>query len=297
MMRVVVALGGNALLRRGERPDAATQRRNVATAIAAIAPIARRHQVVITHGNGPQIGLLAQRSDRPDPLDILGAETEGAIGYMIEVELGNQLRDRDVAAILTCVEVDPGDPAFAVPDKPVGPLFSESEARQLAAKRDWSVAREKAGWRRVVPSPQPKRIRDIRAIKLLLDGGVLVICAGGGGIPVAVGEDGSIHGIEAVIDKDRASALLAEELAADVLLLLTDEPGVWPLWPRREGVPLSRVSPAELGGIAFEPGTMGPKARAAGRFVERTGRTAGIGAIEDAEKILAGERGTIVSPA
>ena len=296
-MRVVMALGGNALLRRGERPDPAMQRRNVATAIAAIAPIARRHQVVITHGNGPQIGLLAQQSDRPDPLDILGAETEGMIGYMIEAELANQLRDRDVAAVLTCVEVDRGDPAFAMPDKPVGRLFSEGGARKLAARYDWSVAREEAGWRRVVPSPQPKRIRDIRAIKLLLEGGVLVICAGGGGIPVAVGEDGSIHGVEAVIDKDRTSALLAEELTADILLFLTDEPGVWPFWPNRKGLPLSRVSPSELRDMAFEPGTMGPKVEAAGRFVERTGRTARIGAIEDAEKIFTGERGTIVSVA
>jgi carbamate kinase len=297
-MRVVVALGGNALLRRGEAPEADVQRRNVERAVErSVAPIARRHELVVTHGNGPQVGLLAlqaaaYRDVRPYPLDVLGAESEGMIGYLLDLALGNALPDRDIATLLTQVEVDPDDPAFAVPSKPIGPTYSDAEVERLRAERHWALMRDGAGWRRAVPSPAPRRIREIGTIKLLLRAGVIVVCAGGGGIPVVATRDGGLRGVEAVIDKDLAAALLAESIEADALLLLTDVPAVWTRWPMSEGTPIRRATPAELRAQSFAPGTMGPKVEAACRFVERTGRMAAIGAIDQAEAILEGRAGT-----
>ncbi len=299
-MRILMALGGNALLRRGEPPEAEIQQRNVKHAVArAIAPIARRHELVVTHGNGPQIGLLALqaaafRAVRPYPLDVLGAESEGMIGYLIDLEIANALPEREVAALLTSVEVGAADPAFGAPSKPIGPVYGESEARRLARRFGWSIMRDGAGWRRAVPSPAPRRIRESGAIALLLRAGVIVVCAGGGGVPVIVTESGGLRGVEAVIDKDLASALLAEAIGADALLLLTDVPAVWTRWPMAEGRPIRRTTPAELRTLTFAPGSMAPKVEAACRFVERTGRTAAIGAVEDAGAVLAGEAGTIV---
>ena len=247
-MRVVVALGGNALLRRGEPLDAAVQRRNVERAVAAIAAIAGDHHVVVTHGNGPQIGLLALQAEayagaQPYPLDMLGAESEGMIGYLIEQELINVLPGHPVATLLTQVEVDPRDPAFKAPTKPIGPVYAAHEAERLAAERGWTIARDGAYFRRVVPSPCPRRILELATIRLLVEAGVLVVCAGGGGIPVTV-QDGAVRGIEGVIDKDAAAALLAESIEADALLLLTDVDAVYVDWGRPEARPIGRTTPA-----------------------------------------------------
>jgi carbamate kinase len=300
-MLVVMALGGNALLRRGEPLDVEVQRRNLAHAVGrAIAPIARHHRAVITHGNGPQVGLLALQAAaykdvKSYPLDVLGAESEGMIGYLIEQALADELPEREIATLLTQVEVDPTDPAFGRPTKPIGPVYEESEARALAARTGWTLVRDGRGLRRAVPSPEPRRIREINTIRLLVRSEILVICAGGGGIPVVAGADGAIRGIEAVIDKDLSAALLAEAIGADALLLLTDVAAVWSRWPQAAGEPIARATPAALRALKLDPGSMGPKVEAACRFVERTGRTAGIGAMEQADAVLAGTAGTTVT--
>jgi carbamate kinase len=298
-MRVVAALGGNALLRRGEPADAETQRRNIGAAARSIAALAALHDLVVTHGNGPQVGLLALQAEayrevRSYPLDVLDAESEGMIGYLLEQGLRNELPKRDFATLLTQVVVDPGDPAFEHPTKPVGPAYDEPEARVLSDERGWTVAPDGDHWRRVVPSPEPRRIVGLGAIRTLADAGLVVICVGGGGIPVVEGPGGAIHGAEAVIDKDLAATLLACELGADALLLLTDVAGV----ELDHGTPAARTlraaSPAELRELALPAGSMGPKAEAAARFVEAGGRVAAICALEDAAAALAGKAGTLV---
>ena len=298
-MLIVIALGGNALLKRGQSLEAEIQQRNISMATAAIAEIAREHQVVVTHGNGPQVGLLALQAEaykgvRPYPLDVLGAETEGAIGYLLERELRNQLPEHQVVTLLTQIEVDRDDPAFTRPTKPIGPLYTQAEAERLAAERGWAIAPEGNAYRRVVPSPEPHRIIELSAIRLLLQAGAIVICAGGGGIPVIVTAAGEIRGVEAVIDKDLATALLAKELSADVLLLLTDVDAVYLNWGLPTAERLKQVTPQELRGYSFAPGSMAPKVEAACRFVEATGGLAGIGRLQDATAIMAGTRGTIV---
>ncbi len=238
-MRVVVALGGNALLKRGEEPTSENQRRNVRTACRALAPLAEGHQLVITHGNGPQVGLLALQSASYEeveeyPLDVLGAQTEGMLGYYIQQELGNMMPTESAfATILTMVEVDPDDPAFQNPTKPIGLLYEEQDARRIAKEKGWSIARDGDGWRRVVPSPEPHRVFELRPIHWLLEKGVVVICAGGGGIPTAYNSEGVLEGVEVVIDKDRASALLARQLGARLLILATDADGVYDDWGGR----------------------------------------------------------------
>lgn len=300
-MRVVIALGGNALLHRGESLTAENQRRNVQIATAAMAPIAGEHEVVISHGNGPQVGLLALQgaTGQPDaayPLDILDAETEGMIGYLIEQELANHLpAERRVATLLTQIEVDPADPAFDNPTKPIGAVYPETEARRLAADRGWHVGRDGAHFRRLVPSPRPRRILELDVIEMLVNQGVIVICAGGGGIPVVCRRDGSLAGVEAVIDKDLASSLLARELKADVLLMLTDVDAVHAHWQAPGARRMRRLGPQAMLEYSFAPGSMGPKAEAACEFVEQTGGTAGIGRLADARAILAGEAGTLVT--
>ncbi len=291
-MLIVAALGGNALLRRGEPPETWRQIANIRVAARALAEIAREHALVVTHGNGPQVGLLALQSG--DPLDMLSAETEGMIGYMIETALRNELPGRDIAGLLTQIAVDPDDPAFATPDKPIGPVYSEAEAKRLAGERRWSIAADGDGFRRVVPSPRPLRVLEIETIRLLVHSGVLVICAGGGGIPVVAGETGW-RGIEAVIDKDRASALLATELGADALLMLTDVNAVYADWEGVKARPFGAVSADELRKYEFAPGSMGPKVEAAIEFAEATGCMAGIGGLQDAAAILRGEAGTRIA--
>ncbi len=295
-MKVVVALGGNALLKRGEPLEAEVQRRNVARAATSIASIAHTHKVVVTHGNGPQVGLLALQAASysqvsPYPLDMLGAETEGMIGYMIERELRSLLPQHQIVTLLTQIEVNMNDPAFKHPTKPIGPLFDRAQAQRLEKERGWTMAADGPGWRRVVSSPEPIRILELNTIRLLVAAGALVVCAGGGGIPVTVTAAGAVHGVEAVIDKDLAAALLAHQLGADVLLLLTDVDAVYLGWGTDKQRALREVSPEELRKHAFAPGSMKPKVDAVCRFVESGGGFAGIGRLEDAVSILLGHAG------
>ena len=301
-MKVVIALGGNALLRRGEPPTAAAQRANVARAAQSVAEVARAHAVIVTHGNGPQVGLLALQAEEsarvpPYPLDVLDAETEGMIGYLIEQELVSRLPGRNVATLLTQIEVAADDPAFLRPTKPIGPSYTAADAQRLAQARGWTVGLDGNAWRRVVPSPEPRRVLELATIRLLVDAGVIVVCAGGGGIPVVVTPAGAIHGVEAVIDKDLAAALLARELHADALLLLTDVDAVYLDWNTPKARPLPSTTSRELRQHRFAPGSMGPKVEAACRFVEATGGLAGIGRLEDAPELLEGRRGTRVRAA
>jgi carbamate kinase len=301
---VVVALGGNALLKRGEVMSAENQRRNVRRAAEALAPVAAQHQLVIGHGNGPQVGLLALQSAayaqvESYPLDVLGAQTEGMIGYMIEQELGNLVPfHRPLATLLTMVEVDPKDPAFANPTKFIGPVYAKAEADRLAAERGWIFKLDGGDWRRVVASPEPKRIFEIRPIRWLLRHGTIVIAAGGGGIPTMYegGNQRKLVGTECVIDKDLASELLAREMRADVFVMLTDADAVYLDWGTPQQRSIRRAAPAALEALEFAAGSMGPKVTAACRFAKITGRRAAIGALEDLGGILAGEAGTTVDP-
>lgn len=300
-MRLVVALGGNALLRRGEQPDAEPQRRNVGAAVASLRPLLVEHDVVVTHGNGPQVGLLAMESSSdpllgaPFPLDPLGAETQGLIGYWLTQELRNALPGRQVAAVLTQCVVDAADPAFARPTKFVGPVYDETGATQLSA-RGWMVARDGEYWRRVVASPEPTRIVEADVILLLSWAGVVVVCAGGGGVPVVEAPDGRLEGVEAVIDKDLTSALLAETLGADALILLTDVEGVESDFGHSGSTVIRSASIAELRAMHLPAGSMGPKVEAACRFVERTGGRAMIGSLDHAHDVASGTSGTLVVP-
>lgn len=298
-MLVVAALGGNALLRRGESLSAANQRANVRKAAHALAAIVNAgHRVVVTHGNGPQVGLLAlQAASGPEdsqyPLDVLGAETEGMIGYLIEQELRNALPERALfATLLTQSVVDPADAAFEKPTKPIGPVYDEETATKLGQLRRWTMAPDGRFWRRVVPSPRPVAILEAAEINLLVERGVVVICAGGGGIPVVRGPDGTLKGIEAVVDKDLASALLGTALRADRLLLLTDVDAVYQDYGSRRARAILRTSPALLAGESYPPGSMAPKVEAAASFAAATGGTAAIGRLEDAALLVDGDAGT-----
>ncbi|MGP3713497.1 carbamate kinase [Brucella sp. RRSP16] len=300
-MRIVVALGGNALLKRGEPMTAEVQRANVRKAAKALAKLARNHDIVVAHGNGPQVGLLAlQASAYTDvpayPLDILGAESVGMIGYLVEQELTNALPTQmRLATLLTQIEVNSDDPAFSHPEKPIGPVYDKADADRVRAEHDWVLIEESEGkWRRVVPSPRPQRITQIQVIQLLVEAGVVVICAGGGGIPVIRNEQEEIEGIEAVIDKDRAAGLLAEELNADAFLMLTDVDAVYSGWGTPDQLPISRATPIELSTQKFASGSMGPKVEAACAFASHPGRIAGIGRLEDAAALLSGQAGTVI---
>ena len=297
-MRIVVALGGNALLRRGQPMTAENQRDNVRIAAKSLAPISTDNQLVISHGNGPQVGLLALQSAAYEeveayPLDVLGAQTEGMIGYMIEQELGNLLSiEIPFATILTMVEVDPEDPAFDNPTKPIGPIYSEEDAARLSNEKGWIMKPDGKHWRRVVPSPEPHRIFELRPIHWLLEQGTIVICAGGGGIPTIYDEDGNLSGVEVVIDKDRASALLAFELEADLLVLATDTDGVYLDWGTESAKRVEKTTPYEIEQYEFAAGSMGPKVEAACDFVKRSGQRAVIGALTDLEAMVNGTAGT-----
>jgi carbamate kinase len=300
-MRVVVALGGNALLRRGEPMTAEAQRANVRLAAPALAAVAGTHQLVLSHGNGPQVGLLALQAAayaevQAYPLDVLGAQTEGMIGYVLEQELGNLLPvEVPFATLLTMVEVDPTDPAFKDPTKFVGPVYDKAQADQLAADKRWVFKPDGDRWRRVVPSPQPRRIFEIRPIRWLLDKDVVVICAGGGGVPTMYQPDSrTLVGVEAVIDKDLASQLLAREVGADLFVMATDVDGVYVGWGTPDQRRLERVTPGELRELRFAAGSMGPKVEAAIRFVEATGNRAAIGGLHQIEAVVAGDAGTQV---
>jgi len=302
-MRVVVALGGNALLRRGQAMTAENQRENVRIAAEALAPIAKAHELVISHGNGPQVGLLAlqgaaYKPQEAYPLDVLGAETEGMIGYMIEQELGNILPfEVPFATILTMVEVDPADPGFKNPTKFVGPVYEKAEAEALAKEKSWAIKQDGDKWRRVVPSPAPKRIFELRPIKWLLEHGTVVICAGGGGIPTMyeAGKQRKLVGVEAVIDKDFCSELLAREVEADLLIMATDAEAVFVDWGKPGAKAIFKASPAAIREHKFPAGSMGPKVDAACQFAMATGKTAAIGALADVPGIIQGEKGTLIS--
>ncbi|CAN5373624.1 carbamate kinase [soil metagenome] len=301
-MRIVIALGGNALLRRGEALTAENQLANIKRAAIQIAKLATGNQLVITHGNGPQVGLLALQNSayktiESYPLDILDAQTEGMIGYLLEQEIANLLpQSRPIATLLTRVEVDENDPAFAYPSKPIGPLYSKEEAERMAKEKQWSVAPDDKGYRRVVASPQPQKIIGINSILLLLEHNVVVIAAGGGGIPVVRTKNEQKRvGIEAVIDKDFCSALLAKEIGADCLVIATDVEAVYLNWGKANQQPISEISPEELNTIHFPIGSMGPKVKAACQFVEATHKPAIIGALERTDDMLKGYVGTRIT--
>ena len=300
-MRILVALGGNALLKRGEPLTAENQRRNVRIAAETLAPIGREHQLIVSHGNGPQVGLLALQGAAYSkaelyPLDVLGAETEGMIGYMIEQELGNILPfEQPFATLLSMTEVDPKDPAFGKPDKPIGPVYTKEEAGRLADEKGWTMAPDGPLFRRVVPSPKPKRIFQTRPVRWLLEKGCIVICAGGGGIPTMYGPDGKLHGVEAVVDKDRAGVLMARELGCDLFVMATDAEAVCVDWGTPAQRAIRRAHPAALRSLSFEAGSMGPKVESAIEFAETTGKTAAIGALADVGRIVRGEAGTHVT--
>ena len=301
-MRVVIALGGNALLQRGETFSAENQRANIKRAALSIAAVINAgHDVVLSHGNGPQVGLLALEDAREPtsyfPLDVLTAETVGMIGYVIEQELANLFPPAKMfATLLTQIEVDPQDPAFHLPTKPIGQLYTQSDADAVAAANGWTMARDGDKFRRVVASPVPKRILEIGVIRLLVEQGVTVICTGGGGIPVIPLKNGGYLGIEAVIDKDRASALLASDIGADALLMLTDVGGIFTRWGQPDQKLVTRMSLSEARSQTLPPGSMGPKVEAAAAFIAAGGKLAGIGRLDDALAILAGKAGTRIEP-
>ena len=299
-MRIVIALGGNALLQRGQPMTAENQRANIRLAAERIASIAPGNEIVIAHGNGPQVGLLALQDLAyeevdPYPLDMLGAETEAMIGYVIEQELGNLLPfEQPFATILTMIEVDADDPAFAHPTKPIGPVYDKATAERLAAEHDWSIAPDGDKYRRVVASPKPQRIFEIRPIRMLVEQGVIVICAGGGGIPTMYGPDGKLLGVQAVIDKDLAAALLAEQLEADLLVIATDVDGVYTGWGTPQQARLGNVTVDQVVEMNLPAGSMGPKVAAACGFATQTKNEAVIGSLADIDRIVAGTAGTRV---
>jgi carbamate kinase len=301
-VRIVAALGGNALLERGERPDAEVQERHVGQAVAALAPLARGHELVITHGNGPQVGMLALESaqdpalSRPYPFDVLGAQTQGMIGYWVARALRNEVADKQVGCLICQTLVSVADPAFANPTKFVGPGYDEHSARSLASEHSWTIGQDGEKWRRVVPSPEPVQILELPLIEALLGAGAVVICAGGGGIPVIRQGGAQLAGVDAVVDKDLTSAVLAVALNADALLLLTDVSGVLDGFGTPAARPIERATVAELRGDRLPAGSMGPKVEAACRFVAATSKKAVIGRLDDAEAMFLGKAGTAVLP-
>ncbi len=300
-MRVLIALGGNALLHRGQPPDADTQQAAVVTAAAAIAEIARDHDVILTHGNGPQVGMLALESaadpalSRPYPLDILGAQTQGMIGYWLIQCLHNAGVSKPLVSLITQTQVKPDDPAFADPSKFVGSAYSQEQAEQLAKQHHWHVAADGDRWRRVVASPEPKRIIEQESVTGLLDFGAVVICAGGGGAAVTESSDQHLAGVEAVVDKDYVAAMLAIAVGADRLIVLTDVPAVMTNFGTPDATALGHVGLAELAGMSFPAGSMAPKIEGCRRFVEATGGSASIGLLTDAGALLAGTAGTTIT--
>ncbi len=303
-MKLLVALGGNALLRRSQQPSAGNQLENVRIACAELARVALAHDLVLTHGNGPQVGLLALQSAaytavESYPLDVLDAESAGMLGYLLEQELANLLPgSRAVASLLTRVEVDPHDPAFLAPTKPIGPVYTRPQSDELARRRQWAMAPDGAGWRRVVPSPRPVRVPGLAVIRGLLDRGVLVIAAGGGGIPVVPRpEGGGMQGVEAVIDKDLCSAFIAARLQVDCLVIATDVDAVYLDWGLPAQRAVGRTTPDALSAHLFAAGSMAPKVEAACHFVRASGRRAVIGALGDIEALVAGQAGTQITPA
>jgi carbamate kinase len=301
-MRILVALGGNALLERGEKPDADIQQRHIRTAARALAPLAEGNELVICHGNGPQVGLLAMESENDPslsaayPLDALGAQTQGMIGYWLTKELRNAGVARPLAGLITQTVVDAADPSFQAPTKFVGAVYPQARAQELARSHGWSIAADGDRWRRVVPSPEPQRVVEINSIRTLVGAGTVVVCGGGGGAPVVENEDGELVGVEAVVDKDLTAALLAEHLHADLLVLLTDVPALMRDFGTERQRPIASIDPRGLAELSWPAGSMGPKVSACAGFVQRTGHRAAIGALADAEAVAAGTAGTTIVP-
>ena len=300
-MKIVIALGGNALLKRGEPMTAENQRENVKTACAQIARVYDGNQLIITHGNGPQVGLLALQNNAYKevpmyPLDVLGAETAGMIGYMIQQELSNTVPgSASIATVLTQIQVDPKDPAFQKPSKPVGPVYSKEEADKIAAEKGWTMAPDNDKYRRVVASPKPVNIFGLEPLKTLIDNKYIVVCGGGGGIPTWVDDKGKQHGAEAVIDKDLATALLATLIDADLFVIATDVDGAYLDWGKPEQKRIALAAPDAALAFGFASGSMGPKIEAAANFAKATGKDAVIGSLADIEQIVAGKAGTRIS--
>jgi carbamate kinase len=302
-MKVVVALGGNALLERGERPDAAIQQRHVRQAAVALAPLAADHQLVLCHGNGPQVGVLALESQadtslsRPYPLDVLVAQTQGMIGYWLVQELANAGVAQRAVCVMSQTVVDPSDPAFGNPTKFIGASYDQSQAQALAARLGWTVAADGPRWRRVVASPRPLGLVEIETVRALCDAGVLVVCGGGGVVPVVRSNAGELSGVEAVVDKDLTASELAITLKADHLLVLTDVPAIIRGYGTPDARPIQAIDTVALSAMTFPAGSMGPKVDACIRFVNASGQSAAIGALTDAADILAGRAGTTISAA
>ena len=301
-MRIMIALGGNALLKRGEPMTCENQRANVRIAAEQIAKAYEGNELIISHGNGPQVGLLALQNNayKPVPmypLDVIGGESLGMIGYMIQQELVNFVpKSATLATVLTQTQVDPKDPAFQNPTKPVGPVYDKEEAERLAKQHGWTIAQDNDKYRRVVPSPEPKRIWGLKPLKTLVEHGHIVICCGGGGIPTYFDEQGNLVGAEAVIDKDLASSLLASEVEADIFVIATDVNGAYVDWGKPTQRRIAEADPESLRAFGFAKGSMGPKIEAVCRFVEKTGKAAVIGALSEIDQILAGKAGTRVVP-
>jgi carbamate kinase len=300
-VKVVAALGGNALLQRGEPPESDIQEAHVVAAVEALAPLARDHQLVITHGNGPQVGLLALESahdpalSRPYPFDVLGAQTQGMIGYWLVQAFQNALPGCTATCLISRTLVRADDPAFAHPTKFVGPVYDAAQASKIAAQYGWAIRKDGERFRRVVPSPEPAELLDLSLIRLLAASGAIVICSGGGGIPVVRETTGALRGVEAVVDKDLTAALLAQATDADALLLLTDVAAVQDGYGTPDARPVHQATPAELRARSFPAGSMGPKVEAVCRFVESTGKIAAIGQLADAAALLDRKAGTVIS--
>lgn len=301
-MRIVIALGGNALLKRGEPMHYEVQQANVRMACQQIAKVLPGNELIITHGNGPQVGLIAlQQNAYTDvpmyPLDAIGAESVGMIGYMIARELTNVVpRSITVTNVLTQTEIDPNDPAFKQPTKPIGPIYTKEEAERLSQTNGWTMASDNDKFRRVVASPNPQRILGLSALKTLIENGHLVVCCGGGGVPVYFDQKGQLIGAEAVIDKDLASSLLAISVNADLFVIATDVDGVYTDWGKPSQSLIRQIDATSLRKLTFAPGSMAPKVEAACRFVEKTGKAAIIGALDQIEKVIDGKSGTLVHP-
>jgi len=302
-VRIVIALGGNALLERGEKPDAAIQRRHVRRAAQFLAQVAAEHQLIVCHGNGPQVGLLARESEtdpalsQPYPLDVLGAQTQGMIGYWLVQELANAGVTKPVVALVTQTVIDGDDPAFAEPTKFIGPGYSQELAEEATSRYGWTMALDGNRWRQVVPSPEPLRIVEQQTIRALVERDVVVVCGGGGGAPVTEDRIGRLTGVEAVVDKDMTAALLALALGADRLLVLTDVPAIIRGYGTPQAEPIRAIDADTLEGLAFPDGSMGPKVDACVWFARSSGHPAAVGALTDAAEVLAGRAGTTITPA
>lgn len=296
---LVIALGGNALLKRGEALDAENQLHNVKIAMREVAKVADQYRLLIVHGNGPQVGLLALQQDAyhdvaPYPLDILDAETQGMIGYLLQQQLHNFLPQSQITTLITQVIVDKHDPALKNPSKPIGPVYNQATADQLTSSQHWQFKPDGEFFRRVVPSPAPQEVVELDVIRLLLEHNVITIAGGGGGMPcVRVGNH--LQGLAAVIDKDATASLLAQKLNAHAFVILTDVAGVYQEWPSTTPQLLHAVTVAEMRQRQFAPGSMQPKINAVCDFVSATHKPAAIGRLDELAMILSNDSGTWIN--